>query len=96
MHTELYICGGFGQILHYFGYYSKREVLTGILHCIFQSELKLFGTTENMKGIYYIQSFNILMMVAMAVVIYFLALAALGGISKADITLVKGGITRHD
>ena len=47
-------------------------------------------------GIYYIQSFNVLMVVAIAIVIYFLALAALGGISKEDITLIKGGIKRHD
>ena len=47
-------------------------------------------------SIYYIQSFNVLMVVAIAVVIYFLALVAFGGISKEDITLIKGGIKRHD
>jgi len=44
--------------------------------------------------IYYIQSFNVLMVVAIAVVIYFLALVAFRGISKEDITLIKGGIKR--
>jgi O-antigen/teichoic acid export membrane protein len=47
-------------------------------------------------GIYYIQSFNVLMVVAIAIVIYFFALVALGGISREDITLIKGGIKRHD
>ena len=47
-------------------------------------------------SIYYIQSFNVLMVVAIAVVIYFLALVFFGGISKEDITLIKGSIKRHD
>lgn len=47
-------------------------------------------------SIYYIKSFNVLMVVTIAGVIYFLALAALGGISKEDITLIKEGIKRHD
>lgn len=47
-------------------------------------------------GIYYIQSFNVLMVVAIAVVMYFLALIAFGGISKEDITLIKGGIKGND
>jgi O-antigen/teichoic acid export membrane protein len=44
--------------------------------------------------IYYIQSFNVLIVVAIAIVIYFLALVSFGGISKEDITLIKGGIKR--
>ena len=46
--------------------------------------------------IYYIKSFNVLMVVTIAGVIYFLALAALGGIAKEDLTLIKEGIKRHD
>lgn len=46
--------------------------------------------------IYYIQSFNVLIVVAIAIVIYFLALVAFRGISKEDITLIKGSIKRHD
>jgi O-antigen/teichoic acid export membrane protein len=42
--------------------------------------------------IYYIQSFNVLMVVLVACAIYFLALVALGGISKEDIMLIKGAI----
>jgi O-antigen/teichoic acid export membrane protein len=45
-------------------------------------------------GIYYIQSFNLLMVIAIAVVIYFLALVAFGGISKEDIKLIKGVIKK--
>ena len=45
-------------------------------------------------GIYYIQSFNVLMVIAIAVVIYFLALIALGGISKEDIKLIKGVVKK--
>ncbi|CAD6490168.1 MAG: Polysaccharide biosynthesis protein [Candidatus Argoarchaeum ethanivorans] len=44
--------------------------------------------------IYYIQSFNVLMVVAIAIVIYFIALVSIGGISEEDITLIKGGIKR--
>lgn len=47
-------------------------------------------------GIYYIQSFNSFIVVAIAGLIYFSALVAFGGISAEDITLIKGGINRHD
>jgi hypothetical protein len=41
-------------------------------------------------SIYYVNTFNVLIVVAIASVVYFVTLLALGGVSNEDIKLIKG------